>query len=386
MGVIYHIIMNALFINLGLKTVYGATRSLSEITKIWPEKFDMIVPYEFPKDLFNKKDKSKHLEEARESYGSNLRRLYFFWLPQKFPIYVEHRDTLKWKLKHHVFVYILGLLNRRKIYELIERNEYDFIHLNSLTLYPLLSKKYNMFLHVRCIMDRDFNRVTKKIKDAKGIFFIEESVKTPFEAEIESLNYITLINPFDMTRVNEIDTHKAREQLGITEDETIYMIAGNLSSLKGVDFVIKAFKDVAAKAKLLVVGDGDEDFCNYCRELAKGDNRILFVGEWLDMTPLYAISDYVVRGDCQFGFGRTCYESLLSGKGIIVPGSVNDAPRVQNFDLYKDRIFFYEPRNIEALQSAINMSFGLKQRDLSAVTNTEEYYREFMDFVTNSNL
>lgn len=378
--------MNSLFVNLGTKAVYGATRSLSELTKKWPEKFDMIVPYEFPKDLFNKKDKSKHLEEARESYGSNLRNLYFFWLPQKYPIYIEHRDTLKWKLKHRVFVYILGLLNKRKIYELIEKNEYDFVHLNSLTLYPLLSKKYNMFLHVRCIMDRDFKRVTKKIKDAKGIIFIEESVKTPFEAEIESLNYITLINPFDMTRVNEIDTHKVREQLGIKEEETIYMIAGNVSSLKGVDFVIKAFKDVAAKARLLVVGDGDDDFCNYCRELAKGDNRILFVGEWQDMTPLYAISDYVVRGDCQFGFGRTCYESLLSGKGIIVPGSVNDSPKVQKFDLYKDRIFFYEPRSIEALKNAINMSFGLKQRDLSAVTNTEEYYRDFMDFLTNSNI
>ena len=378
--------MNSLFVNLGTKAVYGATRSLSELTKRWPEKFDMIVPYEFPEDLFHKRDIKTLLIEARKSYGNNLRNLYFFWLPQKFPIYVEHRDTLKWKLKHCVFVYILGLLNKRKIYELIEKNEYDFVHLNSLTLYPLLSKKYNMILHVRCIMDRDFKRVTRKTKNAKGIIFIEESVKTPFEAEIESLNYITLINPFDMTRVNEIDTHKVRERLGITEEETIYMIAGNVSSLKGVDFVIKAFKDVAAKARLLVVGDGDEDFCNYCRELAKGDNRILFVGEWQDMTPLYAISDYVVRGDCQFGFGRTCYESLLSGKGIIVPGAVNDAPRVQNYDLYKDRIFFYEPRSIEALKNAINMSFGLKQRDISAVTNTEEYYREFMDFVTNSNI
>ena len=378
--------MNSLFVNLGTKAVYGASRSLSEITKRWPEKFDMIVPYEFPEDLFHKRDIKTLLIEARKSYGDNLRNLYFFWLPQKFPIYIEHRDTLKWKLKHRVFVYILGILNKRKIYELIEKNEYDFVHLNSLTLYPLLSKKYNMILHVRCIMDRDFKRVTRKTKNAKGIIFIEESVKTPFEAEIESLNYITLINPFDMTRVNEIDTHKVRERLGITEEETIYMIAGNVSSLKGVDFVIKAFKDVAAKARLLIVGDGDEDFCNYCRELAKGDNRILFVGEWQDMTPLYAISDYVVRGDCQFGFGRTCYESLLSGKGIIVPGAVNDAPRVQNYDLYKDRIFFYEPRSIEALKNAINMSFGLKQRDISAVTNTEEYYREFMDFVTNSNI
>lgn len=376
--------MKALFINLGTKAVYGATRSLSELTKKWPEKFDMIVPYEFPKDFFNKKDKSKHLEEARESYGNNLRYLYFFWLPQKFPIYMEHRDTIKWKLKHQVFVYILGVLNKRKIFELIEKNNYDFIHLNSLTLYPLLSKKYNMYLHVRCIMDRDFKRVSRKIKDAKGIVFIEESVMTPFEAEIESLNYIKLINPFDMTRVNEIDTHKVREQLGITEEETIYMIAGNVSSLKGVDFVIKAFRDVDAKIKLLVVGDGDEDFCNYCRELAKGDNRILFVGEWQDMTPLYAISDYVVRGDCQFGFGRTCYESLLSGKGIIVPGFDKDVNKVQNYDLYKDRIFFYEPRNIEALKSVVNISAKYKQRGLVAGTNTEEYYQNFMQFVTKS--
>ena len=376
--------MNALFINLGLKTVYGATRSLSELTKKWPEKFDMIVPYEFPGDLFHKSDINSLLVEARKSSGDNLRNLYFFWLPQKFPIYMEHRDTIKWKLKHQVFVYILGVLNKRKIFELIEKNNYDFIHLNSLTLYPLLSKKYNMYLHVRCIMDRDFKRVSSKIKDAKGIIFIEESVKTPFETEIESMNYITLINPFDMTQVNMIDIPDEREQLGIAEDETIYMIAGNVSSLKGVDFVIKAFRDVDAKIKLLVVGDGDEDFYNHCRELADGDSRILFLGEWKDMNPLFAVTDYIIRGDGQFGFGRTCYESLLSGKGIIVPGSDKDANKVQNYDLYKDRIFFYEPRNIEALKSIVNISTKYKQRGLVAGTNTEEYYQNFMQFVTKS--
>ena len=297
---------------------------------------------------------------------------------------MEHRDTIKWKLKHQVFVYILGVLNKRKIFELIEKNNYDFIHLNSLTLYPLLSKKYNMYLHVRCIMDRDFKRVSSKIKDAKGIIFIEESVKTPFETEIESMNYITLINPFDMTQVNMIDVPDEREQLGIAEDETIYMIAGNVSSLKGVDFVIKAFRDVDAKIKLLVVGDGDEGFYNHCRELADGDSRILFLGEWKDMNPLFAVSDYIIRGDGQFGFGRTCYESLLSGKGIIVPGSDKDANKVQNYDLYKDRIFFYEPRNIEALKSIVNISTKYKQRGLVAGTNTEEYYQNFMQFVTKS--
>lgn len=378
--------MNALFINLGLKTVYGATRSLSELTKKWPYKFDMIVPYEFPGDLFHKRDIKSLLVEARKSYGDNLRNLYFFWLPQKFPIYMEHIDTIKWKLKHRVFVYILGILNKRKIYELIEKNEYDFIHLNSLTLYPLLSKKYNMYLHVRCIMDRDFKRVSSKIKDAKGIIFIEESVKTPFETEIESMNYITLINPFDMTQVNMIDISDEREQLGIAEDETIYMIAGNVSSLKGVDFVIKAFRNVDAKIKLLVVGDGDEDFYNHCRKLADGDSRILFLGEWKNMNPLFAVTDYIIRGDGQFGFGRTCYESLLSGKGIIVPGSDKDANKVQNYDLYKDRIFFYEPRNIGALKNVVNISAKHKQRGLVAGTNTEEYYQNFMHFITKSKI
>ena len=99
--------MNTLFINLGLKTVYGATRSLSELTKKWPYKFDMIVPYEFPGDLFHKRYIKSLLVEARKSYGDNLRNLYFFWLPQKFPIYMEHIDTIKWKLKHRFFVYIL---------------------------------------------------------------------------------------------------------------------------------------------------------------------------------------------------------------------------------------------------------------------------------------
>ena len=63
--------------------------------------------------------------------------------------------------------------------------------------------------------------------------------------------------------------------------------------------------------------------------------------------------------------------------------AITELVRVSN-EQYKDRIFFYEPRNIEALKSVVNISTKYKQRGLVAVKNTEEYYQNFMQFVTKS--
>lgn len=372
--------MKTLFINLGVKTIYGATRSLSELTKRWPEKFDMIFPLDFPDDFPIPRKKQELILEARNSYGKNLENVYFFWIPSLFPINVEYRNTLKWKVKHSI-IYMLGLFSRRKVYKLIEKQNYGFIHLNSVTLYPLLSSKYVMYIHVREVVDRYQRIVSKHLEKARGVIFIDRATETPFCFNKSNLNSIVLINPFDMSGVSTVNKQEVKKQYGIAENEVVFMIAGNVSSEKGIDFVIEAFCETCVKGKLLIVGSGDEKYIEKCKRVSRNDSRIIFCGEKRDMLPLYRICDYVIRGDKIFGFGRTNYEALFSGKNVITPGDEKDAEKVYEYDEYKKYIFLYKPRDKDELKKTINIC-GSREMVCGEIINTsDEYVGKFISFV-----
>lgn len=372
--------MKALFINLGVYTIYGATRSLSELTKHWTEKFDMMVPLTFPDHLLSFHDREKMEKVARESYGKNLDHIYFMWLPTKFPINVEYRDTFKWKIKH-TLIYIFGLLNRKRIYRIIEEGNYDLIHLNSVILYPLLSEKYPMYIHIREIVDRNIRSVVQKLKLAKGIFFIDSANEIPFAGYLDQMRCTTMINPFDMSRVREVHGNLLKRQMGLMEEERVFMIAGNVSAIKGVDFVIQSFVRTSIQGRLLIVGAGDGEYVEKCKNIAKGDKRIMFCGERKDMIPLFAICDYVVRGDAVFGFGRTNYEALYAGRSVITPGRQDNIETICHYNEYKEHIFFYEPRSMESLINCLK-ECSLKEIKYGEPIDTSiTYAKEFLRFV-----
>lgn len=362
--------------------IYGAAKSLSTVTRNWGEEFDIVFPKDFPRDAFGMNNRFEGVD-FHDFYGEKLRNVYFAWMPFIFACDIEHKETAKWKIKYCIN-FILGKLFQSKIYRLIEKNQYQIVHLNSLILFPLLTSKYPMYIHVREVSDAGQtlkNYVLKKFGSAKGVIFIDNATEKPFVDAVSTISSIVLNNPFDMRGIEKLDREKIKQQYCIEEDEIVYTIAGNVSGVKGVDFVIQSFIKTNIKAKLLVVGSGEHDFINKCKRMAGSDKRVVFIGELIDMRPIYAISDYIIRGDAQFCIGRTAYEGLYAGAGVIIPGTIENRQDMFEYEKFKDKIFFYTPQNEEALQTIFN-NCGIINSDMRiGMSNISEYLKEFNNFL-----
>lgn len=375
--------MKTLFIIHSTNMIYGAAKSLSTITRNWDDEFDIIFPKDFPGDFLKK---NNHLDETeiRNFYGKKLKKIYYAWLPFVFPLDVEYKETIKWKLKYFIN-YVLGKVFQFHIYQIINKNQYDIIHLNSIILFPLLTSKYPMYIHVREISGagRVLQRcIINKLSKARGVIFIDKATEIPFSAKLDRIQSIVLNNPFDMSGIELLDKKSIRQRYHINDDEIVYTIAGNVSEVKGVDFVIQSFVKTNRNAKLLVVGSGEKKFLDKCKKIINSDSRVVFTGELVDMRPIYAISDYIVRGDAHFCIGRTIYEGLYSGAGTIIPGNLENSIDIFEYERFRKKIFFYTPRNSEALQTNFDNCGILSNEIRIGMSNINEYLGEFNKFIS----
>ena len=115
----------------------------------------------------------------------------------------------------------------------------------------------------------------------------------------------------------------ARPEGGLTpaerQDHLLYL--GRLSSEKGVDHLLAAWKHVASDATLRVVGDGP--LADKVRETASADRRIVAGGA----VPASAVTACILRSRAvvvpsmwQEPFGRVAAEALAAGRPVITTG------------------------------------------------------------------
>ena len=127
-----------LFIIHSTNMVYGASKSISELLKNVDYEFDIILPKSIS-DKLNEK-------EIRSFYGSKVGKIYRYWLPYKRVflgrdnLNITKLDTYKYLIRE-----IISYFNIPLIHMLASKERYDFVYLNSITLYPLISKKNNCF-------------------------------------------------------------------------------------------------------------------------------------------------------------------------------------------------------------------------------------------------
>lgn len=372
--------MKALFITHAV-SVYGACRSLQHVLHnykgIYPDlEYDIIVP----KRLIHKND----MNELRAYCGPSVRNIYEYYLPfdQCFVGKVIDPDML-----YYLYRFFQGLMwrmDRKKIFTLIERGKYDFIHLNSLVLNPLIDKKYPFIVHIRDLDDGSSKAAREKIQEVRGAIYIDEVVKKPFVAS-GLKNSIVLNNPFDMTI---LANYKGDGQKNIKnidpEKNVIFSILGRLKDSKGTKLVINSFKNIKNKnARLLIVGIAEKYYLKQCLDLAKDDKRIIFYGEEPDIYKIYYISDYVIRGDICPAVGRTIYEGLYAGCKIIMPGKETTVV-LDEYDKFKDSILFYQTNDVDSLSGLIESLADKKVSKGKYYSNVSEYIRKFHEFVLSS--
>ncbi|MBP3651005.1 MAG: glycosyltransferase [Clostridia bacterium] len=369
--------MRALFVIHDQNTIYGASRSLGCLTRELDMDIDLILPLNFKRKISDAR--------IKEHYGKRVKKVWF--LPQPAQLTCVHAT---YKSIHHIKSFVkmvLYQLVKPFYHQIMKHGDYQFIHLNSLILYPMLASKYPMFLHVRELINPDYSKtdscLQEQLNKAHGVLFISQETKDSCPDFIAP--EIVLKNPFDQTAVQLVDEHKARERFSIAEGQTVFAIIGVVDPNKGVDRVIRAFRQADPKSSVLLVVGKDSNKHGYedmMRREAQGDERIHFVGELENTDELYRITDFVIRGDIAPGAGRTVFESLYAGGGCILPGTREQNLSALDVDsAMEERVYFYPPADQDALAECINQLDGQKMTDRQYVGNTNIYSKRFLEFV-----
>lgn len=376
--------MKALFIIHCQDPIYGASRSVGNLIRNLDADVDIIFPVKIKNDGIT-------AEQIAKYYGPRVKNVWFLPQPERLTALVG-QVPLKKQVKAFAkeILYLFSKPRYKKIYK---QGNYDFIHLNSATLFPMLTDKWPMFLHVRETFRAQlsfWNReVVKKMNQAKGIIFIDPSSKANAPETMRPTKI--LVNPFDQRPVGEVDPKQAQKRFSLSGEETVYGIIGNVTRYKGVDKAIKAFQEAEIPNSLFfVVGSlgekaGDEGFVEQIKKNAKTDPRIRLTDEVEDMEQLYRVMDYVVRCDPAVGLGRTVYEALYSGCGVILQndGTLQRALPNTTSEM-QDKVFFYKFNNSDSFVQAFQATKGRKIAQRKYFSNVEQYVDEFKNFVTEN--
>ena len=356
--------------------LYGASQSLQLLLNNQNE-FDVTLV--IPRKKILSQEETKRISHQFGVEHTKIKQFFLPWTNCFEGRKTDFRSGLLIDLKN-----LLWKANKNRFYRFLSSGGYDFIHLNSIVLCEMITDGYPFVIHIRELLIDYFNKVLNHVHKAKGVIFIDDSVVNPF-LSVNLKNGIVLSNPVDMRFCNKYQ-HVDQPFDG----QIVITMIGRIEEGKGVDFIIKAFKNTKSDlVRLLIVGDkGDGfhgDYMSHCRELATGDKRILFWGEEKDICKIYAFSDYVIRGEINFRMGRSILEALYSDCHIVIPCS---DPKViaENNELSKfpEKVHYYSPRNMESLSAVFSRLPDRKIVKSNFASNMNEYVYGFNEFIKNT--
>jgi glycosyltransferase involved in cell wall biosynthesis len=351
-------------------SLYGASRSLQTLlANLEDTDIDIVAK----KRLKGSRD----LEVVNAFFNNKAKVIKEFYLPHpniyqgsEWKEYVVKLNDLFWKL------------NAKSFYNFIKKNNYDYIHLNSIVLHQLITEDLPFFIHIREIFNNSDPSVNDSLRKARGVFFIDEATEKPFKS-LGLQNSTILNNAFDMRYLHELENEDLIQKYSI-DSKTVFSIIGNIAPVKGVDLAIKSFKEVKnPDALLLIIGNSNnESYLKLCQELASDDKRVIFHGEESQIGRIYKISDYILRCDPQFCVGRTVYEGLYAGCNVILPGQENNIEDLFDIDAFFQNIFFYQPQSLKSLTQIIEDKCRKKIHNKAFTTNIIAHLQQFDQFIS----
>ena len=116
--------------------------------------------------------------------------------------------------------------------------------------------------------------------------------------------------PVDRFRFDSARRENARADLKLRDDEIALLFAGSGWERKGLRFAIDAIERCKnSKLRLLVAGRGNPR--------GYKSNRVQFLGEIVDLVPIYAAADIFILPTIYDPFSNACLEALASGLPVI---------------------------------------------------------------------
>lgn len=373
-------------------SAYGAATSLRNHFKCLSDVETLCFSHVYRKGI-RQKNKGTNFPLQK-----NLQNLESMWLPIDGNAYT-HTSPGFWKNVYGVvFPNFLARIFKYQFIRYLESSGADLIHLNSIVLWPIIEiirkipklRNVKIIMHVRELWDK--NRLllaAKSLKFVDRFVFIDEAVKNRMMEHLPDLLKIipTVIqNPFESNAIVD-------EKVGtlFNKNECNFAIAGIIGEDKGVEFICKSYsKSRPQNSRLFVIGKRNKLSQKLKKQYASVE--INFTDEINNMGERGAFSfiDCIIRGERIFCTGRSTYEALYAGGFAIIPGNSSDVENDKELCKFKERIFFYKPRDEVSFQAALNFAkekilIKKKGHEQSpALSNHLEYKNAMMKLYENT--
>ena len=142
---------------------------------------------------------------------------------------------------------------------------------------------------------------------------VSDNIKKKCKMDLEFVR-----NGIDIDKIVEHE-QICREELGIKQDDIIYVFCGYLSKRKNVSFLIDSLKKTHRQnIVLLIIGDGTE--YEVLKDKASDDKRIIFVGRSAFPTKYLNISDFFISSSLSEGLPM----AVMEGMGCGLPAVLSD--------------------------------------------------------------
>lgn len=185
------------------------------------------------------------------------------------------------------------------------------------------------------------------VKYADEIIVLSKGVKKYF---MDTYGRETHFIPNGVNRPEVREAKLITDNFGLEKDSYILFL-GRLVPEKGIRYLVEAFKNVKTDKKLVIVGGSSDtdSFMKELKELAKGDDRILFTGfvQGALLDELYSNAYiYTLPSDLE-GMPLSLLEAMSYGNCCLV----SDIPECA--EVVEDKALIFQKKNVEDLQEKL---------------------------------
>ena len=220
----------------------------------------------------------------------------------------------------------------------------DFIYTNS-SITPIgriiaLKKKIPHIWHLREFgkLDYGINFVYPKgitrrfIVGSNAVICNSEAVKDHYFAASKKNIHVVYNGVASKKQFDSLYQQEKSKQ----SDDYVFSMVGRLSSSKGQDVAIKALselKKAGYHARLVIVGDGEQEFVSYCKTLVENldlCNDVEFTGYLKNPYEVYSSSDCLLMCSQHEAMGRVTAEAMSACLPVIGRNSGGTAEIIEN--------------------------------------------------------
>ncbi|MDO4225734.1 MAG: glycosyltransferase family 4 protein, partial [Bergeyella zoohelcum] len=199
-----------------------------------------------------------------------------------------------------------------------------------------------------------YSCATMVYPNSKGLynFILENKFATDKKLKIIANGSSNGINTkfFSKEQVPESQKIQLKQDLGISEEDFVYVFVGRIVGDKGINELLKAFSNIKnPNLKLILVGGMEEDLdplkTETLQEIQRNEN-IIEVGFQADVRPYFAISDALAFPSYREGFPNV----VMQAGAMELPCIVSDINGCNEIIIENENGMIVPAKNIEKLQ------------------------------------